>query len=354
MKSYLNHTNNVKIDRLYWNLSTGQVNDAFKNLGMAVPNDISQYINNSGYEGSQGQDALMQSLNPQAYQQYQTKQSQQTVTDAANNAQTQFNNLLNTDNSSITGFLSQYKGDVGNAVQNANSTFQLPQLAGTVDSLNNRINDLENNTSNSGGGAEAGTGLGGYATEGQVGAELNSRELPQYNAAVQNLGTNEGLAQQMISNELAPDQAYSSLLATNIQTSMSGLTATEQNVLNGAIANLNAGVTLETTQLNNAEQLAQTVLNNATSTTNAKLQQQYQTLFPGQQLYEVGANGTANKIAGTTPTIGGSGSTPTLPAPVPVLTSTNSNSSTPSPYGTSQLGTSAQNYLNYLTSTYGV
>ena len=199
-----------------------------------------------------------------------------TVVNRQNRASQQnFGNLVNASNSAITDFLGNYKSDVGNAITNANNTFNLPTLENTVTGLTSRINDLSQNTSNSGGGAAAGTGLGGYSSEAQVGANLNNRELPALNAASANLNTASGLAQQQESIALQPDQAYEDLLKTNITTAMQGLTTTQQTEMNGIIAKINAGVTLTTAEMQTGEDYAKTILTNANNITLQNLKNQY-------------------------------------------------------------------------------
>jgi hypothetical protein len=210
------------------------------------------------------------------------------------NQQTNFDNLLNTDNSAITSFLGKYSGDVSTDQSNAYNEFGIPTQTSNVDALTSRINDLENNTSNSGGGAESGTGMGGYASEAQVGNELNTRELPQLNASVANLNTSLGSANQQINQELAPDQAYESLLGTNIQTSMSGLNANESAQLSSALGSLEAGYGLTEDEMSAAEGLASTVLNNANTLTATQLGNEYKGVSSGDTLVNTATGGIIN------------------------------------------------------------
>jgi len=237
--------------------------------GNDISNDEAQSIMNSTGGGNEGQ------VNSYFTNKKSQNDANSAVTDAANTAQTNFTNLNTANNKSVTDFLGNYKTDVGKAISTANTTFKLPQLEDAVTGLTSRINDLSQNTSNSGGGAAAGTGLGGYSSEAQVGANLNNRELPALNAASANLNTASGLAQQQESIALQPDQAYEDLLKTNITTAMQGLTTTQQTEMNGIIAKINAGVTLTTAEMQTGEDYAKTILTNANNITLQNLKNQY-------------------------------------------------------------------------------
>ena len=237
--------------------------------GNDISNDEAQSIMNSTGGGNEGQ------VNSYFTNKKSQNDANSAVTDAANTAQTNFTNLNTANNKSVTDFLGNYKTDVGNAISTANTTFKLPQLEDAVTGLTSRINDLSNNTSNSAGGAESGTGLGGYNSEAQVGEEINSRELPMLNAASANLNTASGLAQQQETIALQPDQTYEDLLKTNITTAMQGLTATQQTEMQGIIAKLNAGVTLTTAEMQTGEDYAKTILTNANNITLQNLKNQY-------------------------------------------------------------------------------
>ncbi|HEX9060857.1 MAG TPA: hypothetical protein VF941_11815 [Clostridia bacterium] len=203
---------------------------------------------------------------------------------ASRQNQTNFGNLVASNTKAVTDFLGNYKTDVATAQDTANTKFNVPTFENLVTGLNSRINDLEFNTSNSGGGSVGATGAGGFSTMGQVDTALSSRYLPQLNTAQQNLGTAAGLAQTYVGQALQPDQAYATLLANNIDTAMSGLTATQQTQMQGIIAKLNAGVALTTAEINAGEAYAATVLNNANSITLEKIRAAYTPIGAGSTL----------------------------------------------------------------------
>lgn len=209
----------------------------------------------------------------------------------ASQDQTNYNNLVASNNKAVTDFLGNYKTDVTNAQSTANNMFHIPTFENLVTGLTSRINDLEFNGSNSGGGSTGNTGAGGFSDAAQVDEALSSRYLPNLNTAEANLNTGEGLAQQYISNELQPDQAYGQLLATNIQTSMQGLTATQQTEMQGIITKLQTGTQLSVAEMQTGEAYAQAVLQNANNITLQQLKNQYQTVPAGSYLINtLGAN----------------------------------------------------------------
>lgn len=257
------------------NLNTAQIIGLGSQYGQTINNDQAQSLMNQFGGGNADQ------LTNYFTQQQTTNTNNTNATNAANQAQTNFTNLSNADDASVTGFLSQYKGDVNNAISTANSTFNLPTLEGAVTGLTNRINDLQNNTSNSGGGAEATTGFGGASSAGQVQSELDNREMPQLNAASANLNTAEGLSQEQIANATAPDVAYGQALSANITAGMSGLSQADQTTLQGYLDVLDQGTALTENENTNAEALAQAVLQNANNITVAQLNNQYKTAASG-------------------------------------------------------------------------
>lgn len=198
--------------------------------------------------------------------------------------QTNFSNLVDSNTKAVTDFLGNYKTDVTNAQNTANDKFNVPTFENLVTGLTSRINDLEFNSSNSGGGSVGNTGAGGFSNMGQIDAALSSRYLPQLNTAQQNLGTASNLAQTYVDQQTKPDQAYATLLANNITTAMAGLTDTQKTQMDGIIAKLNAGVSLTTEEMRTGEAYAQSVLDNATKMTLGKLSAAYTPIAPGSTL----------------------------------------------------------------------
>lgn len=244
-----------------------QIQGLGQQYGQSVNNDQAQALMNQ-YSGGNDVQGLTQY--------FQNQKNQDDVKNAANQAQTNFNNLQQQDTQSVTDFLTQFKGDTANAISSANNQFNIPGQTDMVNALNSRINDLSTNMSNS--------GAGGFSNANQVDAAINSRYLPQLNTATTNLNTSTQEAQQQEGIALQPDTQYAQLLSTNITAGMSGLTNTEQTVLQGIIANLNAGVSLTQTQMQVGEQLAQQAMANAAAITTAQIGQQFQPLSAGSTL----------------------------------------------------------------------
>lgn len=194
----------------------------------------------------------------------------------------------------MTDFLGTYKTDVASAQNDASAKYNVPTFENLVTGLTSRISDLENNSSNSGGGSVGNTGAGGFSSMGQVDTALSSRYVPQLNAAESNLNTANTLAKTYVDQRLAPDQAFESLLATNITTAMSGLTSTQQTVLQGILGKLDAGVKLSTTEMQAGEAYAQALLDNANNITLAKLKNEYQTVPSGSTMVNTLASNPDN------------------------------------------------------------
>lgn len=165
---------------------------------------------------------------------------------------TAFNNQVAGDKQSVTDFLTKYQGDTANVVGATSAKYNLPQQAANVNGLNTRIQDLKTNDTNE--------GAGGFANAGQVDAAVNSRYLPQYNSALANLNTSTTLAQNEEQTQLQPDVQGGQLLATRIASEMTGFTASQDQQLQALIDQINNGVQLTETQMNNAEKLSEAKL----------------------------------------------------------------------------------------------
>lgn len=213
-----------------------------------------------------------------------TYQNQQEVSKAAADQQAAFNGLLASDKQSVTDFLGQYKTDTANAVDSANTTFKIPEQTNTVNALNDRINDLKFNTNN--------TGQGGYSSSDQVDEAINSRYLPEFEIAVGNLNNSETAAQTQEQVTLQPDQLEGSALEQYIASSMTGFGQNEQAQLSAILGKLNAGVTLTTTEMETANNLAVAKVNYQQTIDAIKQGQNYITTPQGSTIY----NPYASKI----------------------------------------------------------
>lgn len=174
--------------------------------------------------------------------------NQQAITDALTNQTNQFNQITTSGKQDITDFLTKYSSDVPSVYNSTYAKYNIPGQLDYVGALNNRIKDLQGNQTNE--------GAGGFSSAGQVDAAINSRYLPLYETGVTNLANSSSLANTEAAQLLQPDVTAGNLLNDRLAREMTGFTSDQQNVLQGLIANLNAGVSLTNTQLTLANNLA--------------------------------------------------------------------------------------------------
>lgn len=123
----------------------------------------------------------------------------------------------------LNGAINSYMGAVDPAIQAADAKYNVTGLSNLANNLGTRVSQLQTNSN--------GEGAGGYASSDQVDAAVNSRFMPAYNQAVTNLNSGSQLAQNMVTQKLAPYTTQISTLNDQVAREMTGFTQGQQNEL---------------------------------------------------------------------------------------------------------------------------
>ncbi len=181
------------------------------------------------------------------------------------------------DKNDVTSFLTKYQSAVPGIINDTSAKYDIPGQTAGVNALNTRVKTLQGNLDNSGG--------GGYSNAGQVDSAINSRYLPQYSTALQNLNTSAGLAQTEEGQLTKPYEAEGQLLNERLGREMTGFTSEQQRELEGYLAKLQSGTQLSVAQMQAANALAVAQKGYQATVDSQKIQSQNQTLAPGSTYY---------------------------------------------------------------------
>lgn len=198
-------------------------------------------------------------LNPSQQDQYNTLKAQADANDPVKQAQAKIDaqtaqNKADTDArfaqnaSDLTAFNTKFGTAVPQIINDTSTKYGLGTLLGQANALNSRVSTLQNNSDNS--------GAGGYASGAQVDAAVNSRYLPRAQQAVTNLNTATGLAQNEEQTQITPYTTEANLLNDRLAREATSYTAEQQSTLDALIAQMNAGVSLTSAQIQQATSLA--------------------------------------------------------------------------------------------------
>lgn len=146
-------------------------------------------------------------------------------------------------------FNTRYGAAVPQAINDTQNKYQIGELLGQTNALGSRVKDLRSNIS--------GAGAGGYANANQVDAAINTKYLPAYQSATENLQRGSTLAQNEESMLLQPYQMEASMLNDRLSREASGYSQEQERELSTLIGQMNAGIQLTQAQMQQATQLAQ-------------------------------------------------------------------------------------------------
>ncbi len=194
-----------------------------------------------------------------------------------------------TDKNDVTSFLTKYQGAVPGIINDTSAKYSIPGQMEGVNALNTRVKTLQGNLDNSGG--------GGYSNASQVDSAINSRYLPQYSTALQNLNTSAVLAQTEEGQLTKPYEAEGQLLNDRLAREMTGYTAEQQRELDGYVARLRAGTDLTMNERDNANKLALAQKSYQATIDAQKLQNQNVTLSGGSTYYNPATGVAYNPFA---------------------------------------------------------
>jgi hypothetical protein len=285
MKSFLSYRGCLslnKVDRKCYNLSTGQVNDAFESaLGRSpTGTELSQWTNNGSLNGSTGQATLITQLNPKASTGSNTSVGQ--ITDPMVNAQAAQQMQL-TANQPAISTLTQRGTDLQTQYQTL------------LDSITSDISTAEQPEIN-------------------TATAANSAQL-----AARGIDPNSPYGQTSLANAVLPVTGQSAGLMATAKTTLGGQEAEDLNTLASNIASLSAGNVPNALSYAGGINTAQT--NAATSIATNK---PYTALSPGQALGNT-QTGVISVPTFNTPTTSGTPS----PTVVPSTTTLNNLSTIP-------------------------
>lgn len=148
----------------------------------------------------------------------------------------------------LSAFIGEYKGVVPQTINAANEKYGVGDLLNFTNALNTRIKTLRGNTDNS--------GAGGFASANQVDRAINTRFLPNYLTASENLQRGAQLAQTEVDTILQPYKVEASLLNDRLAREMTGYTASQQRELDSLLSILNTQGNLTSDQAKLAQELS--------------------------------------------------------------------------------------------------
>lgn len=176
----------------------------------------------------------------------------------------------------------------------ANNLYNVPALATTATNLSNRVTNMTPNA------YTAARGFDINATDINNGIAASSQYLtPQSNAATANYNTAAGLASNFVTagqaqnaQNLLPIQAKQQLVIQQQAAQATGWNNAAQSEFDALVSKMQAGVTLSTTEMARANQLASLEEAYQQAIDTANIQNQYKILTPAQTL--------ANTMTGAT------------------------------------------------------
>lgn len=244
-------------------------------------------MNGRTFKGNPGQGWTDITDQVQADNAAQALKDSQAKIDAANAADKAANDArFAQDKTDVTDFNTKFSTAVPGIINDTSDKYQLGDLLGQSNALNTRVKNLQGNLTNE--------GAGGYANANQVDAAINSRYLPAAQTAVSNLQTGTQLAQNEENTLLTPYTTEATLLNDRLAREATGYTTEQQNELDSLVSQMNAGVSLSQTQIQQATALAtaekeyqnnldlQNLKNSATTSDSNR----YITIGDGSQLYD--------------------------------------------------------------------
>lgn len=169
--------------------------------------------------------------------------SQNTANQQANDAR------FAADKGELSSFIDSYKTAVPQIISDTSNKYNLPTLTGQANALGTRTNDLSGNLT--------GEGAGGYASSGQVDKAISTNYLPRYQQAISNLANANTQAQSEENQLVAPYTTQATALNDRLNREATAYTAEQQQTLDSLVAQMNAGVTLTSQQIQQATTLAQ-------------------------------------------------------------------------------------------------
>lgn len=217
-----------------------------------APNTVNQTVGINGrtFRGQPGQGWTDITAESQANDAKNALATSQAKIDAQNAANRVANDTRFASNKSELGnFITSYQNAVPGIINSTSEKYQLPQLASAATNLGTRTSNIMGNLT--------GEGAGGYASGAQVDKAVQTNYLPRWGQAISNLNTGTQLAQTEENQLIAPYTTQATLLNDRMAREATAYTTEQQNELASLVSQLNAGVTLTTTQMNNANALAQ-------------------------------------------------------------------------------------------------
>ncbi len=178
----------------------------------------------------------------------------------------------------------------------ANNMFNVPQLANRATYLNNQVTNAV---------PDAYTGAKGFDIDStDINNAIASKLAylgPQANAATANYNTAAGLASNFVQagqvqnqQNLLPIQAQGTLLQQQEAAQATGWNQAAANEFQGLINKMNAGITLSTTEMNRANQLASLEEAYQQAISTANIANQFQNVSAGNSLVNTFANTAMN------------------------------------------------------------
>ncbi len=149
----------------------------------------------------------------------------------------------------LGSFTNAYTAAVPKIYNEADTKYNVTGLAGITNALNTRISQLQGNTNNE--------GAGGMASAGQVDRAINSKYLPQYNTAQENLNRSSSLAQNYVNTNLRPMESQGEILRERIARESSGYDRQQQTELDMLLSKMQQGFQMSESEKNRAFNLAE-------------------------------------------------------------------------------------------------
>ncbi len=204
-----------------------------------------------------------------------------------------YSNFFSGQKSDINNFLGRYSGAIGNQEtvshmgQRIGNELNLPSLRSAADTVNTNVANLPYTYSGATRGFDVNANqLGRIVTnKGIQLAPLATSVNNRLNTAENTLGQQMGFEQTQQQKELLPYQSEQSLLNDRLAREATGFQTQEEDRLQGYITKMQQGVVLSRGEQQDAEALAAAKLSYDAAVNVAKINAQYQTLNPGQSLF---------------------------------------------------------------------